>query len=142
MLLHEFDESTRAVINPADILAPVPGMPKVMVSCFASVTFEQMLALLDAQPIAASKTANMTYPVYRAEVEGVPIALQMAGVGAPVCVGNLEEVFAMGWRRSSSLATAACWTEALPTAPSSCLPPPCGTRAPASTMPRPRRKSR
>lgn len=96
MLLYEFDESTRAVINPADILAPVPGMPKVMVSCFASVTFERMFALLDAQPIAASKTANMTYPVYRAEVEGVPIALQMAGVGAPVCVGNLEEAFAMG----------------------------------------------
>ena len=96
MLLQEFDESQRAVINPADIIAPVPGMPKVLVSCFASVTFERMVALLDAQPIAASKTANMTYPVYRAEAEGVPIALQMAGVGAPVCVGNLEEAFAMG----------------------------------------------
>ena len=55
-----------------------------------------MVALLNAQPIAASQTAKMTYPIYRAEAEGIPIALQMAGVGAPVCAGNLEEAFAMG----------------------------------------------
>ena len=75
MLLQEYDESPRAVINPADILAPVLGMPKVLISCFASVTFERMLALLDARPIAASGSVNMTYPIYRAEVEGEPIAI-------------------------------------------------------------------
>ena len=120
-------------------MPPVPGMPKVLVSCFAGVTFERMVARLNAQPIAASQTANMTYPVYRAEAEDVPIALQMAGVGAPMCAGNLEESSAMGWRRPSSLATAAYWTETLPTAPSSCPLQPCGMRTPASTTPRLRR---
>lgn len=96
MLLEEFDPAERAVIHPGDTIAPVAGMPSVMVSCFASVTFNRMVERLHAMPIAASKSANMTFPVYRAEADGVPIALQMAGVGAPLCVGNLEEAYAMG----------------------------------------------
>ena len=95
MLLQEFDKSPRAVINPTDLMPPVPGMPKVLVSCFAGVTFERMVALLNAQLIAASQTAKMTYPIYRAEAEDVPIALQMAGVGA--CVrGQLGGVLCHG----------------------------------------------
>ena len=54
-----------------------------------------MVALLNAQLIAASQTAKMTYPIYRAEAEDVPIALQMAGVGA--CVrGQLGGVLCHG----------------------------------------------
>lgn len=96
MLLNEFDANPRAVITPTEEIEPIPDMPRVLVGCFASVTFDRMVESLGAVPIGCSKTANMTYPVYRAEYGGVPIALQMAGVGAPVCAGNLEAVYAMG----------------------------------------------
>ena len=96
MLLHEFDPNPQAVINPSHAAAPVPGMPRVMVSCFASVTFDRMVRSLKAEPMAETKTANMVYPIYRAVYGGVPVALQMAAVGAPVCAGNLEECYAMG----------------------------------------------
>ena len=99
MLLAEFDPNPNAVINPAMAHQPLPDMPETMVSCFSRVTFERMVESLNAQPIAQIKSANMVFPVYRAEYGGTPVALMMAGVGAPLCVGNLEEAFALGVKR-------------------------------------------
>lgn len=96
MLLEEFDANPVAVINPSHLQEPVPDMPKVLVSCFSRVTFERMLEGLACRVVGVSKTANMDFPVYVAEVEGTPLAFQMAMVGAPGCVGNLEDAFAMG----------------------------------------------
>lgn len=96
MLLTEFDANQKAVINPADCQAVIPGMPKVAVSCFSRITFARMAERLNAQPMASSISANMEYPVYRAAYAGVELALFMAGVGAPVCVANAEDYFRMG----------------------------------------------
>jgi len=96
MLLEMFDNASPAVLDPKAFKQPVPGMPRVMVSCFASTTFERMLDGLHAVEVGESKSANMAYTVYKAEVEGIPLAFQMAAVGAPSCVANLEEVYAMG----------------------------------------------
>lgn len=96
MILQEFDPTSPEVIDVRAHKPRLEGMPQVMVSCFASVTFERMLQGLNAAPIAQSKSANMYYPIYRAEIDGVPLAFQMAAVGAPACVGNLEDAFAMG----------------------------------------------
>lgn len=96
MLLHEFDPSQVAIFNPTTAHQPVPGMPKVAVSCFSFVTFQRLLEGLDAQPIAQMKTASQVYPVYKATYRGVDVALYLSGVGAPVCVGSLEEIFVMG----------------------------------------------
>ncbi|MBQ8555286.1 MAG: nucleoside phosphorylase [Clostridia bacterium] len=99
MLLHEFDPCETAIFNPSMVFSPIEGMPKVAVSCFSRVTFERMLAMFpDAEQIAVMKCASQVFPVYRAEVKGTPIALYMSGVGAPQCVGSLEEIFAMGVR--------------------------------------------
>ncbi|MGN0779803.1 MAG: nucleoside phosphorylase [Aristaeellaceae bacterium] len=99
MLLTEFDPNPSAVINPSMAHKPLPDMPETMVSCFSRVTFARMVESLNAQPIAHIKSANMVYPVYRAVYGDVPVALMMAGVGAPLCVGNLEEAFALGVKR-------------------------------------------
>lgn len=96
MLLHEFDSSQVAMFNPITAHQPVPGMPKVAVSCFSFVTFQRLLEGLDAQPIAQMKTASQVYPIYKAVYKGVEVALYLSGVGAPVCVGSLEELFVMG----------------------------------------------
>lgn len=96
MLLTEFDPAEKAIFDPTTLFSPVPGMPKVAVSCFATVTFERMVRALKAQPIAQLKCACQTFPIYRAQAGGTEIALYQSGVGAPLCVGEMEEIFAMG----------------------------------------------
>lgn len=97
MLLNEFDPNPVAVFDPTTLFSPVPGMPRVAVSCFSFVTFNRMLAALpDAEQIALLKCASQQFPVYRATVDGVPVALYLSQVGAAGCVGQLEEIFAMG----------------------------------------------
>ena len=96
MLLHEYDDSRRAVINPDDCVAPVKDFPKVVVSCFARTTFARLRDEMNAQEIAQVHIANMDIPVYRTVYKGVPVALVMAYVGAPGCCAVLEDIFAMG----------------------------------------------
>ncbi len=96
MLLEEFDPERRAVINPDQVIKPVENMPEVAVTCFSRKTFERMLEDLDTEIIAWNGTANGEEPVYRAVYKGMPIALFILDVGAPVSVGMLEEVFQMG----------------------------------------------
>lgn len=97
MLLHEFDPGETAIFNPTMVFKPVEGMPRVAVSCFSFVTFERMLALFpDAEQIATMKCASQRFPVYKVRYRDVELALYMSGVGAPQCVGNQEEIYAMG----------------------------------------------
>ncbi len=97
MLLHEFDPAETAIFNPSMVFEPVPGMPKVAVSCFSCVTFDRMLAMFPhAEVIATMKCASQQFPVYRVTYRGVTLALYMSGVGAPQCVGAQEEIYALG----------------------------------------------
>ena len=96
MVLEEFDDAIRAVVNPDDIVAPVEGMPKTAVTCFASETFGRMLESFGGEKIAESRVANMVIPVYKTVHQGVELALFMSDVGAPPCVALLEDIFAMG----------------------------------------------
>ena len=97
MLLHEFDPQETAIFNPEMVFQPISGMPKVAVSCFSYVTFDRMLALFpDATQIAELKTASQRFPVYKVRYRDVELALYMSGVGAPVCVGQQEELYALG----------------------------------------------
>ncbi len=96
MLLHEFDPDPRAVIDPDMLIAPVPGMPRVAVSCFSRITFDRMVEAFGGVPIAELKCANGLFPIYRAALAGTDVAMMMAGVGAPMCVGQFEELFQMG----------------------------------------------
>lgn len=95
MLLEEYD-SGRAVIEPADLIGPIPDIPKVAVSCFSRVTFARMLEGLPAHQIGVCKCANLETPVYRAEIDGADYILVDMEVGAPCCTGMLEELYAMG----------------------------------------------
>lgn len=35
MILEEFDQNPKAIINPEDLIEPIPDFPSVAVSCFA-----------------------------------------------------------------------------------------------------------
>lgn len=99
MVLEEFDGNSRAVVNPDDIVAPVQGMPKTAVTCFASETFGRMLESFGGEKIAESRVANMVIPVYKTTYRGVELALFLSDVGAPPCVALLEDIFAMGAKK-------------------------------------------
>lgn len=96
MILEEFDVSKTAVINPGDVVKPVEEMPKTAVACYSHVTLERMVEELGAQPVGKSKSANGISVIYKAQYRQTPVALFMIDVGAPMSVGMLEEVFAMG----------------------------------------------
>ena len=97
MLLHEFDPAETAIFNPEMVFDRLPGMPRVAVSCFSFVTFDRMLALFpDAEQIAEMKCASQRFPVYRVRYKDVELALYLSGVGAPLCVGSQEEIYALG----------------------------------------------
>ena len=97
MLLEEFDRSETAIFNPEMVFERLPGMPRVAVSCFSLVTFGRMLAMFpEAEVIATMKCASQRYPVYRVRYGGVELALYLSGVGAPQCVGQQEELYALG----------------------------------------------
>ncbi len=78
MLLHQFDSSQEAMFNPPMAQPPMPGFPRVAVSCFSFVTFQRLLDGLDAQPIALLKTASQHYPVYKARYRGVDVARDLS----------------------------------------------------------------
>ena len=44
MLLQEFDPAETPIFSPSMVCQPIPGMPKVAVSCFSYVTFERLPA--------------------------------------------------------------------------------------------------
>ena len=96
LILQQFDPEKNAVINPCDIHTPVDGMPKVAVTCFARSTFARMLDRFGGEEIARFSCANMEFPIYKTNFNGKPIALFIADVGAPSCVGALEDAFEMG----------------------------------------------
>lgn len=96
MILEEFDQNRKAVVNPEDTTKPVAGMPQVAAACYSAVTFERMLGELDAEVIASTSTANGTALIYRAVYKETEIGLFMLPVGAPASVSMLEEVYRMG----------------------------------------------
>ena len=96
MLLHEFDPNPVAVINPSDVYQPIPDCPKTAVSCFERHTFRRMVDLLGAVEIGQVSCAAMEMPIYRAAYRGRELALFPACVGAPFCVGGLEDLFFFG----------------------------------------------
>lgn len=97
MALEEFDYSKEAVINPWNIYEHVPGMPKVLVSCFARTTFERMLSMFASPAIVATaRDAANAYPVYKVNYDDVEIGLLNMPVGASSAIGCLEDVFQFG----------------------------------------------
>lgn len=96
MLLEEFDPVSPEVLLPAKLYQRVPGMPRVAVSCFSHTTFQRMVERLNAVQIAEIHSANMTFPIYKAQWGGAELALMMAAVGAPLCTGQMEELYALG----------------------------------------------
>lgn len=96
MILEEFDNNKKAIVDVYELVKPIEDFPKVAVSCFARVTFERLINELKGKIIAKINMANMEIPIYKVMYKGVEIALFMSYVGAAGCVAVIEETFALG----------------------------------------------
>lgn len=93
----EFDPEPRAVINPDVERERVPGADGCVLTFFAE-TVETLARDRGLEQVARLRSEMGDHPVYEAEVDGVPIGLLAAGVGAPLAGGMLEELVARGYR--------------------------------------------
>lgn len=100
MILNEFDENKKAIINPEDWIKDeisVKGeIPKIAVSCFEGKTFERLVKILGGEVIAVTRNANEEFPIYKVKYKDKEIALYMADMGAAGAGGQLEEIIALG----------------------------------------------
>ena len=100
MLLTEFDPEKSAVINPDMVVEPLPDFPDVTISIFSKKLFDAVLGFFpQARQIAAIRSAVGANPVYQVEYKGESFAFYQSYVGEPKCIGDYEDVMAMGSRR-------------------------------------------
>ncbi len=93
----EFDPERRAVINPDIVTERVSDADGCVLSFFSNIV-ETMASEQDLPKVARLRSEMGEHPVYRCDVEGVPIGLFACGVGAPLAAGQLEELIALGYR--------------------------------------------
>ena len=96
MILEEFDETINSTFDPYEVENVVDGFPKVGVTCFSKRLFDQLVDKFNGIEIALNSNGNGKLPIYKINYEGHEIALFMSRVGAPACIVQYEEIFAMG----------------------------------------------
>ncbi len=96
ILLEEYDDNKKAVINPSDMVNKVDNMPNVAIACFSHILFDKIVSGGKCMKIAEIHNTNMDKNVYEIEYNGCRFALFLIGVGAPAAVTDLEDIHAMG----------------------------------------------
>ena len=96
MVLEEFDETINSTFDPYEVENVIEGFPKIGVTCFSTKVFGQLINKFGGEEIALSSSANGKLPIYKINYQGNEIALFLSKVGAPACIIQYEEMFAMG----------------------------------------------
>lgn len=96
MLLEEFDEKSDAVINPEMEVEQIAHFPAVTISCFSHSLFEKVCSDFDVKQIAEVHCAAWVNPIYEVKYKGKRFAMYQSWIGEPACVGEYEQLIAMG----------------------------------------------
>ncbi len=96
MILDDFDETINSTFDPYEVENAIDGFPKVGVTCFSKKLFDQLVDKFNGIEIALNSNGNGKLPIYKINYEGHELALFMSRVGAPACIVQYEELFAMG----------------------------------------------
>ena len=99
LLLEEFDSNKKAVINPENIHDKVENMPEVAIACFSHNLFDNVVAGGKCLKIAELHNTGESKNVYEIEYNNHKFALFKIGVGAPVAVGDIEDMYALGVKK-------------------------------------------
>ncbi|TVP85685.1 MAG: phosphorylase [Acholeplasmataceae bacterium] len=95
-VLTRFDPTRKALIEPTEVVKPVAGFPRICLFAFSRQIIEKVAARPEVKEIDALYSANGRIPIYQMDYKGTTMAITMAAVGAPLCVGFAEEVIAKG----------------------------------------------
>ncbi len=96
MILAQFDENKKAVINPEDNHKPITDFPKVFIGVFSELIVKEYVERYSAEIISYMKFASGNIPVYRVKTETAEFALTTPWVGAPAAASYLEDGIAWG----------------------------------------------
>ena len=111
--LLEFDPSPTAVIEPSATVGRFT-VPEAVVVCFFRDAIERLAEAGGATRLGDLVSEMGRHPVLRLELEGGPVGLALAGVGAPLAAGWLEELIALGARRVVAVGGAGALVPGLP----------------------------
>jgi len=96
----EFDATREAIIEPAKLLDPLPNMPEHCVLCFFGEVFRDLVTAGRLTLLHNCISEMGKHPLYALETEGGQrVAVFHSGVGAPLAIGLLEELIALGGRK-------------------------------------------
>ena len=113
MILTEFDDNPRAIINPDTFHPILKEMPKTCVSFFSKSIMKEIATYYPVKKIACISNATADFPIYKINIKGVDIAIYQSAVGAPACVCNYEELIAMGVKNFLLVGCCGCLDETL-----------------------------
>lgn len=99
MLLEEFDKSKEAIIEPWMLVERVENFPEITISCFSKSLFDKVLEFFEPKLICSITSAAGKNPVYEVEYKGERFAFFCSCVGEPKCIGDYEDLIAMGSKR-------------------------------------------
>ena len=109
MILEEFDEEKTAILNPEHFIKKFVGMPKTCVGFFSKTVMKLFVEKYNAEVIDESnENATAKFPVYSVNINGTNIAVTHLPVGAPACVGNMEEIIALGAKNILAVGCCGC----------------------------------
>ena len=94
----EFDPEREAVIEPTRVIEP-RDLPERCVLTFFREVLEQVAGELDLEPLPPPRTEMGPLALARGTVHGVELGVGLAGVGAPLAGGLLDELIARGARK-------------------------------------------
>lgn len=96
MILEEFDDIKEAIINPDMIVEKIENFPEITISCFSNTLFQEILSKFEPVLIANIHSAVNISPVYEVKYKNTRFAFFQSQVGEPKCIGDYEELIAMG----------------------------------------------
>lgn len=96
--LLEFDPTREAIIEPGKLIQP-RDVPEHCVICFFAEVIAWLQDNYPVRVIAHSKSEIGLHPLYELDYEGQRLAFFHPGIGAPLAVGLLEEMIALGCRK-------------------------------------------
>ncbi len=91
----EFDNNPEAILNPRQTF-PGVDMPQYTVACFFQDVITTLVEQHEARILGHLRSEIGKHAVYEIPVEGKRLAVFHPGVGAPLAVGFLEEMIALG----------------------------------------------
>lgn len=98
MLLEEF-ENTRAVIEPHDDgVRSLGHVCETLIYTFNGEIVHRIKEMPDVYEGGSLSSLNGKHPWYIYERDGLRVAVMMATIGAPMAVGQLEELKAIGFK--------------------------------------------